>query len=243
MMLVKHYKYQMYQIHNDVCLADKELHWHGPDSEELYQKNLITNLTLLKKYNWVDRKFTYKFNHYGFRADEFNSMDPNVIFLGCSHTQGIGLPIENTFAHIVSTNLGLKNYNLGIGGSSNDTAFRLAYYYIPRLKPTAVIFLSTEKTRFELHTDDNRVENFGPWHNSCDNAIGDFKKHWFSNDVNNKMNYLKNLLAIQQLCFDSNIKFYHHEFLSFLLKDRARDLQHYGVKSHFEIAEAILTKF
>ena len=38
----------------------------------------------------------YKLNNEGFRTpDDFNSMDEGNIFLGCSHTFGVGLPIEN----------------------------------------------------------------------------------------------------------------------------------------------------
>ena len=233
--------------HMNSFRANQELEWFDPDTQEYYQKNLATRREELERFDWIDHPFTYKFNSRGFRSDEFDTPAPNVMFLGCSHVFGVGLPVEATVAHIVSQALNLKNYNLGVGGSSNDTAFRLANYYISRLRPTVVIFLSTERTRFELFTEDgnghvlsysNRTNSF----QSVKEDVKGFYRHWIVNSVNVDLQYEKTTLGLKQLCSINNIKFYHQEFLNFPMLDKARDLAHFGSKSNRAIADKILAE-
>lgn len=226
--------------HSNSDSANCELQWYGTDTEERYYKNLEK----LKLANWVDCPITYKFNHFGFRADEFNTLEPSIIFVGCSHTLGVGLPVELTWAHQVSTALKLKNFNLGVGGASNDTAFRLANYWINQLNPTIVVFLSTERTRSELHTIDNDIEDLSVHRIDADEFpdATSYMRHWFGNDTNSDMNYFKNQLAIKQLCNERDIKYFHHEALNVHELDKARDLQHYGILTNKQIAKYILNK-
>jgi hypothetical protein len=166
------------------------------------------------------------------------------MFVGCSHTAGIGVPLESSWTHIVSTSLKLKNYNLGVGGTSNDTAFRLAHYWIDRLHPSIVIFLSTEKTRLELHTIDNTVKDLSVQYiqNQMFPEATPFMRHWISNDINSDMNYLKNTLALQQLCNTRGIKYVQEEALQIHTLDKARDLQHFGTRTNRRIAAMILSR-
>jgi len=227
--------------HSNSSLGNQEIPWHGIDSEELYQMNLIKNRSQLEQHNWINRPITYKFNSLGFRADEFNSTDSGVVSIGCSHTLGMGLPVESTWTHQVSAALKLKNYNLGVGGASNDTAFRLAHYWIDQLRPDLVIFLSTDRTRLELHIDDDQLYDLSVWPIGFP-IVDNFAKCWHNNDTNSNMNYLKNMLAIKQLCSDRNIKYIQEEASTILMTDRARDLQHYGEKTHRCIADMFLAK-
>jgi len=227
--------------HSNSSLANQKILWHGTDTEELYRKNLIQNRPQLAQYNWIDRAITYKFNSHGFRADEFDSSKPGVMFVGCSHTLGMGLPVESTWAYQVSTALKLKNYNLGVGGASNDTAFRLAHHWIDRLRPDIVVFLSTERTRLEVHMDDDQIWNLSIWPLGFP-MVDNFMQGWCNSDTNSNMNYLKNTLAIEQLCSDRGIKYVQQEALSITMTDRARDLQHYGELTNSHIASVFLNK-
>ena len=227
--------------HSNSSLANQTLLWHGTDSEELYQQNLIKNRSQLEQYNWIDQPIAYKFNNHGFRADKFDSIDPSVVFIGCSHTLGVGLPVESTWAHIVSSKLKLKNYNLGVTGSSNDTAFRLLYYWIEQLKPSLVIFLSADRTRLELHMNNDQIYNLGVWSTGF-SMIDNFTKSWLVNDTNSNMNYLKNTLAIKQLCSEYDIKYLQEDISAIYAIDTARDLQHYGKKTNRGIASMFLAK-
>jgi hypothetical protein len=241
------YKYQM----NLVQFANQELDWFSTDSEDLYQHNLDKSLKYMHFHNQVDNRFTYKFNSNGFRADEFDSGTPNVVSLGCSHTLGIGNPYESTWAYKVSTSLKLKNFNLAIAGSASDTAFRMAYQWIDKLKPNIVIFLSPDQTRFELNTTAYPYVNDTHYINVKDYEWSDhtkvFMKHWYSDDTNSNMNYLKNMLAIKQLCNERDIKFLHKEVTTIYEQkifagDHARDLMHFGATTHQRIADMFLSK-
>jgi hypothetical protein len=228
--------------HSYSKFAGQELKWLRMDTKELYLKNFKNNHSKLEKYGWINAPITYKFNNYGFRSDEF-SHDPNIMFLGCSHTCGIGISVEHTWANIVSKTVGLKNFNLGIGGSSNDTAFRLAQHWIPQLIPSIVMFLSADHSRFELHNG-NQIKNYGA---GQDFGNGDQVipwKIWISNDTNGDMNYLKNTLAIEQVCAQHSIKFLHIEqgTIRFHEHDLARDLVHGGIECNQSIAEQFLSK-
>jgi len=209
------------------------------DTEKRYLDNLNTKRDLLKKCNWIDADITYKFNSYGFRSDDF-SYEPGIVFLGCSHTVGVGLPVESTWSHMVSTRLNVKRYNLGIGGASNDTAFRLGHHWIPQLQPKLVIFLSTNTARTELHTA-NTIEDIGVYNNFYNNSV--YYKEWVTNKTNTDMNYLKNLLALQQICSQHDIKFLHEKFFNIEKTEQlARDLVHLGVEPNKLIAEYFLSK-
>ena len=227
--------------HTNFYMANKNTKWYQLDSEAAYQQNLTERYDDLKANGWLDADFSYRFNSHGFRCNKFDPAQPTLMSLGCSHTFGIGLPVESVWGSLVSKALGLEHYNFGIGGASNDTAFRMAQHYIPILKPKAVVFASTEKVRFELGIDNNQFENLGVW--KSDLSLGNLQKYWMINETNANMNYLKNQLAIKQLCYQNEIKFVHYEISQLPHLDFARDLQHYGPRTHRAIAKKILSYF
>ena len=105
-------------LHRNSSLANQTVCWHGTDQEEVYKKNLKINLAELQSNNWVDRPITYKFNSYGFRADEFESPGSNVMFIGCSHTEGTATPLELTWGSVLEKQLKIQIVNLGVGSSN-----------------------------------------------------------------------------------------------------------------------------
>ncbi len=221
-------------------LAGQELEWLPMDTQELFDKHLKDPGNPLLAEGWIDKKFSYKFNQHGFRSDEFVDED-SVLFLGCSHTMGIGIPWETTWPYIVSRNLKLKCYNLGIGGGSNDLAFRLAYNYIPFLKPKMVIFLVISNARLELLSQNETSINLTPgWVSSLKND--EFYKSWLMNDGNLNANLAKNYLAIEYICKMNSIKFISHEQTEIPCLDKARDLAHRGIRSNSEFANRVLQK-
>jgi hypothetical protein len=227
--------------HFNSNMANQRVLWNGLDTYELYQTNLRDHYDDLQRFGWIDKEIIYEFNSHGFRADSFDSDQASVVSLGCSHTFGVGCDYESTWSFLVSSSMGLKNYNLGVGGSSNDTAFRLANYWIPKLMPKVVVFLSTELTRLELHLADGEINNFSVWSDLSGNQ---FYKHWMSNDINSTMNHAKNVLAIKQICDQNHITFIHESFDDFIYLhvDRARDLQHFGVKTNRKFADQVLSQ-
>lgn len=223
-----------------IHLAGKTLHWLTTDTEEQYKENLKRRYDDLEKFNWIDKTIHYTFNSQGFRCEEFEDY-PNVMCVGCSLTLGTGIPEEQTWAQIVSRSLGLKCYNLGIGGGSCDTAFRLTYGWIDKLNPKILIFRRPPGARFELVTD-TKIDHYFI---SLKNKFQNFLFEWAAQDNNNtELNFLKNSLAIQQLCQERNIKCviidHDESLINFNHYDLARDLIHPGIKSNQIMAEKIL---
>jgi hypothetical protein len=219
--------------------CDTTINWLPSDTEELYNKNLIEQRDLLIKNNWIDRKISYTFNSEGFRSDRFTN-NPTVMFLGCSNTIGIGLPVEAIWPTLVAKQLNMSCANLGQGGGSADTAFRLCLGWIDKIKPKLVIFLQPPGTRWELLTN-RKIEFLGTGFPVL--AYEPYMKEWWADDNNHHFNTEKNTLAIQQLCEQRNIKFNKFSGLPFHNQgDLARDLQHAGVKTHQLLSDQICNK-
>lgn len=189
----------------------------------------------LIRYGWLpEREITYSFNSHGFRSPEFNSA-PAVLCLGCSHTMGIGLPIEETWPTILQQRLELPCWNLGLGGAALDTLFRITDYYVNYLNVTAVLCLVPEITRFEFFIHNQpEVCNWYP-----DEKTNDFFKIWIADNQNSEINRRKNLLAIQKICDTVRVPFLcFADFIDTIPNlSRARDLMHYGYAAQKAIAE------
>jgi hypothetical protein len=216
--------------------SKKTVEWISGDTPEMYESNILTRKLELEKYGWVNTKFDYTFNSVGFRCEEF-SEDPTVVFLGCSYTIGVGMPAEQTWSSLVAKSLNLKSANLGQGGGSNDTAFRLGYHWIPKIKPKLVVFLTPPDHRFEI-VSSGMIHLITPHHHA--DQFVDFMGEWCADKTNTYHNYLKNLLAIENICTTNQIKFISYNCNDFRRIDLARDLAHPGVISNQQLAEEIL---
>lgn len=234
--------------HNPYCSAypqhlGKTLDWLPSDTRQLYdvhiRKSNKHTASKLKKLGFNDRNVKYNFNSYGFRCNEFVAQN-NIVFLGCSLTLGIGINLENTFSQTIANKLNLNNCNLALGGGSNDAMFRIAYHWLPRLKPDVVVCFAPTKERSEIFMN-NRHESLMatmPRNNS-------WYMNYLKEDKNFLINYQKNKMAIEYLCekINSKLLFLHVEDWEFdYRKDLARDLLHPGVKSHGLIANEMLKR-
>ena len=224
-------------------LAGQTLSWLPMDTQSLYIDNLRTNRDLLAKYNWIDAEITYQFNDQGFRSEEFDC-SRSILFLGCSFTMGIGLPYEQTWPYLVATDLALKNFNLGIGGGSNDTAFRLGQYWIPKLLPQVVVWLLSYQDRIELLDQTKAHQILGS--DLTETPGSDYMKMYVSQNFNGVLNKRKNLLALQQVCHNLKIPLVTIDDVPMGLpvnleyKDLARDLMHPGVICNQDLSARVL---
>lgn len=222
--------------HHHRKFANKELLWYPYDDEKTYIQHRLTRINDLMRFNWLDRKITYRFNSDGFRSEEFK--ENSIAFLGCSITFGIGLPLEDIYPTLVSKKLNMPMSNLSVSGSSNDTAFRIAEYWLPRLKPSILILMSPDKSRMELLGRD--ITNYRV-NSQC--IKDQFYQKWLLDEENARLNQLKNSLGIAYLCNSLGIKFLNFTVendFCFIENDLARDLSHPGVASHLETARMIL---
>ena len=68
--------------------------WFSSDSKENYK------LLNFKKLNYTQDEITYELNSLGYRCDEFsNASEFPITFMGCSFTEGIGLPFDEVWAY------------------------------------------------------------------------------------------------------------------------------------------------
>jgi hypothetical protein len=162
---------------------------------------------------------------------------------------GIGLPIESTWPELVGKELGLKVYNLAWGGNSADTCFRLAEFWVPRLKPKAVFMLAPPQARFELLLASGllKAEVFMPAAEIADNHANydNYLKHWYGQDDNSRLNHKKNKLAVKALCDELEIPCQIYDANDHMAWSReevgyARDRMHAGPKGHERLAGIIL---
>lgn len=236
-------------LHGNWCLKSQTVTWSGSDHQHQFNENCSdrTKLAKLKDLGFDSpESVSYSYNRLGFRAPEFDQR-PCGIALGCSFTEGVGIPIEYSWPTQLSNMLGTHVWNLGVGGSSLDTAFTLLEYYIDQLPTQFVTVCVPPVNRFEFYIDEV------PQRVMLENLIIDnwyvpkfyhaFFKGWFSNDLNPQINQRKNLLAMKQLCADRNIPLYVlNSAVDLILDGRARDLAHPGVDANRDFAEKMHKK-
>jgi hypothetical protein len=216
----------------------KVFKWIGQDSQESfdYHMSLSDSREKLEKFGWTDPDcISYSYNSQGFRDEEFNN-DPAGLALGCSFTQGTGIDLDSTWHRQLSQMLDMRIWNLGLGGSATDTAYRLAEHWITHLNVKFVTMCVPDVHRFEIW--DNGVPHAIMHNNTSLPILDDFKKVYWGNDQNGKINQAKNLLAIKQLCAQAGVPFYYL-FLKthWRYVDLGRDLVHSGKKSNKMFAE------
>lgn len=225
-------------------MAGTEHPWIPTDSYNTYRLHLKSRHNDLSNNGWIDAYFTYKFNSHGFRCDEFSDK-PSIVFLGCSHTFGVGLPIYETWPYIVSKSLNLECYNLGIPGGANDTSFRLAYYWLKRIKPDLVILCQINSARLELIQDNEivRLNQSALARPDAKQVYKDFYKCWLSTECNLELNKEKNILAITQICANLNIdlEIFDSSFFVDSKVDLARDLMHAGTVTNKNFSDYVLS--
>lgn len=136
---------------------NKILDWLPSDTKELYKKNIKN-----PKYKDLipTEYFNYQFNNYGFRCDNFvdySKFKYRILFLGCSHTEGVGIPVEETWAYKllqrINEELGenIPYWTIAMSGTGLDTQTRALYQLNDMLRPNIIIALFPEASRREVY--------------------------------------------------------------------------------------------
>ena len=227
----------IYQKHSGTKLP-----WLAGDNPKRYEKNLTSQRDLLACNGWIGRYFDYQLNSHGFRSSEFTN-DDTVMFLGCSLTCGIGLPVDVIWPELVSRHLGMNCANLGQGGCSADTAFRLCLGWIDRIKPRMVIYMKPPGIRWEL-VNQQTITSIRASTYQMDSLLVTlipYIEHYIIDNNNGYFNNIKNTLAIESICRERGIKTLVFEPLQAITaQDCARDCMHPGVESHRQFAQQVI---
>jgi len=239
--------------HAGIYHQNKTLYWMPSDTQEIFEESLKdpAKHKYLEQQGWLDRlAIQYKINSNGFRCDEFESDSDCLVALGCSFTVGIGLPENQTWPWLLGQFLNLKVYNLAWGGNSADACFRMAQYWIPKLKPRLVCMLTPPAGRIELLTASGPwppAENILPTNNTIipdlNNSV--YLKHWFGNSLNSQVNIDKNKLAVEMIAKNNNADYIvfdvdSEESTRPHLYGYARDFLHVSGKGQSNLANKML---
>jgi hypothetical protein len=151
---------------------------------------------------------------------------------------------------LVAKKLDLPAYNLAWGGTSADTCFMVARYWLPILRPKLVIMAAPPLSRVDIMRADHSPEVHTIMPNTTEGEFGKdmFLKHWFGNERNHELNNAKNKLAVQALCSNLGIQCLTYNVHDFFARSRevveyARDHMHAGPRGHKIFAERILNDY
>ena len=118
--------------------------WSGTDNEENFKRN--------PKPGYTADSIVYKYNSHGYRTQEFDTVKPSMLCLGCSFTEGVGVNIQDTWSAHLQERFSEHNvYNLGIGGCSGDTVTRTLYSIGNMLNIDTVFILWPHFYRYEVY--------------------------------------------------------------------------------------------
>ena len=229
-----------------------ELFTHG-DSLERYNDSLST---APKDWYYRDNPVSYKRNNLGHRCKNIEEIDLNNYFLvaGCSHGEGIGLHLEDTYPYLLSKELECDYYNLSLGGSGVDLLSYNLLTWLAKIKqkPKFLILQIPNILRYSI-VEDPYVLVQGSWTTQADKSefliLGDQIKY-FSSHCMLSRKLIKNHISspvIDIFSDSSNISKINDPTLSALSVrayeiDLARDKMHMGKSSNKNVFNKILEK-
>ena len=232
--------------------------WEFPNSEEMYDKEIAQGINHFYK----KEDFYYDVNSNGFRCDNFDTMDftkKSIVYLGCSHTFGCGLPEEDIWTSVLHAMIQKEhnttyNYiNLGVPGGGTD------YYlhflpYLNKFNPKMVISATPDITRASM-IDEGEINNliFGMVDEkkrksqiekiylklvSIGNEHFEYKQHLILSNVK----YVLNLLKINwhEIHHDTFLKILDEGRDNETIKSISRDNLHYPHEAHKIFAELMM---
>ena len=231
----KMYKYRN-QLDSEGFQPNGEYEFIDTDSENQWKKILKYHSNNHSVEYYIKNPIQYKLNNCGFRTpDDFNNHDEGNLFLGCSHTFGVGHHLENTWSYKLNQTIGGKFWNLGIGGSGVMTHFRLLLGFYKELKIKNIFHFAPKYPRYEF------IENGLPQHY----LLNEFSKNWkdkFGNLVINSLltneqiefNWITYTNAIKSIANEIGCNYYLIEGVIGLYNSDdsllARDLIHHTTK-------------
>lgn len=225
-------------------ISNTEISWRGgQDSEVLFLETLKSSTHPdTEYYRNKKEKLTYTFNQYGHRCKNIDEIDLNnyILFFGCSHTEGTGNYIEDTFPYIVSQKLSMDYYNLGLRSSGVDVQLHNLFVWVTRNKlPNYLIWQWPPEPRIPVILKNKKIRQLGSWctdeeeisllYNAQKLKYCSAKRYMVSS-------ILKNLnIPVIEINVDSNPGVFFYQKI-----DSARDVFHYGPKSNLKLSNTIV---
>jgi hypothetical protein len=237
------------------------LNWSGMDHEDSLHKNP-------QRDSWTDIDITYNYNPQGFRCPDLNNfLGQKVnIALGCSFTEGVGLPVDGIWPSLIEQELGQPVLNLGLGGGATDSVARILTNIAGLFDIQTVYILWPPAHRLEhymLIGQDLKLISSRVYHNGEPvEPIGAVRKietlypmdsnpeHvWAMTDEMSEQRFNQNRLIVELLAekFGFNVIQNNINNIASTVRakeldrlDFARDGQHWGFETHRSIAKLML---
>lgn len=234
----------MYKLYDGIIgheHSNNEIKWRlGYDSQANFLKNIITHSDL----NYF-KNLTYKFNNYGHRSRNIHEINLNnyILFIGCSHTEGIGNYVEDTFPYLISERLNMDYYNLALMASGPDVQFHNLFVWLAKIKmPKLIVWQWTYEPRFSLLSSTNNFIPIGSW--SKENNQLEFlvsaENVKYTNTRKKIVHEALKQLPVQVLQIDI---IGNSSAIFFQKLDYGRDMHHYGPKSHAHLADCVFNYY
>lgn len=236
-------------IYNDfigVETAGQVLPFSGGDNIEMFEENLKS-----QPKDWVYHTLdiSYSYNNNGHRCKNIEDIDLDnyLLFTGCSHTEGTGLRLEDTFPYKVAKALNCDYYNLAMGGTGIDILEYNLITWLSKIKkkPKHLIVQWPDHSRFSaLFPNYKNLLQSGRWRNSGDTlrfiACAE-ESGFFQARKMISYNMIKNMVDMPILDVQfASLEIWSNKCVWLKKIDLARDLCHSGIKSHEDITEKIL---
>lgn len=166
---------------------------------------------------------TYTYNEDGYRGDSVKE-NIDLLAVGCSHTEGIGVNDNETWPFYTAELLGVKHINAGFTGRSNDYISRTVLELVSKYRPKIVAVMYTYPHRREYWTE------FGPQPYAPQRwgYFDDYPEKWnafteLSNPGEDKNNFIKNHSIVSMACKLAGVKLvWNGTFLGVGLNDNTR---------------------
>lgn len=230
-------------------IPNKDFYWHVSDTEELFEQNLKKYPDSPHLLDYLNNPIIYSYNNYGFRTpDDFNLEDAGNVFLGCSHTFGIGHHLKNAWSYKLSQKIGGKFYNISEPGSGIFTQYRYLHYFKDKIKFKNVFhFLPSECFgRYEFVNSNGDFDQIR--HTELDEKLlnlmhSENQLHLINFVYINSIKHMLNKIGVNYYLVTNgylkidNINPYHTTMTP------ARDLMHYYVDEHEELCNIFYEKY
>lgn len=221
------------------------LNFSKSDSDVEFYKN---SKKLGSEWYYSTNPITYSMNEYGHRCKSIKDIDLEnyILFLGCSHTEGIGVELEKSFSYLVAQEKKCDYYNLGIGASGIDVLEHNLVTWFSKIeqKPKHVVIQYPGYVRFlAKHPGYKLFLKNGTWSDdkNCKKFIASsVESGYFLARARIAANLISNIVKVPLIKLNfGGIREYDFG-LTVRQYDLGRDLKHGGIESNRKLAELIL---
>ena len=154
------------------------------DSDRLFKKNSRDPQWL-----WHNRPISYKFNSWGHRSVEYDSLGQDFILtLGCSNTEGIGIASTDRWSEQLAGPLGFDVYCSGLYSVGPDIVARQSLLWSKRLRLPRAVYIQwpsvTRKTFASINRSlhkNNKYKNLRktPLEFNIENGSRNYDGQWY----------------------------------------------------------------